>query len=360
MEQKQKKKCIQIIVLVILITLFGVSIIFTSQISVNIKNMLYKMDIKTSKEDLIVHFINVGQGDAIAVTFPNDKVMLIDTGPKDSQNILLKYLKSEVFKNSNDMVIDYLILTHSDLDHAGGMCCVFEEFEVKNFFRPNIASASESAQDFAMQVLEEEYDEGIKLSQEEQGVDVNVLSTYFEFGVGDAQIQIMPPVKNYSTPNEMSCLTKITYKNKSFLFTGDIQGDSETDAIKYYADKLDADVLKVAHHGSKSSSSTQFLEFVSPQYAVISVGYNGYGHPNFETIANLENMGAEVHTTLSGDVRFVCGKEMFGVLKNKQTHSYEFVNWWIIALAFIIVLVYKLIKSTIMFVRELRCDKERV
>ena len=351
MSKKQTKKYAQVVILGLAILILVLSIVFTRPISDTIKQALYKADIKVSSQDMVVHYINVGQGDAIAISFPDDKVMLIDSGPKDSQNILLKYLKTEVMKSSNNSTIDYVILTHPDIDHSGGMSCVFAEFSVKKFFRPNIASKSED-DEFEIKSTSEEYDEVIKLSQNEDGLITKVVREEITFTIGEALIEILPPIKQYSTTNAMSCLTKITYHGKSFLFTGDIQEESEQDMLDYYGERLNADVLKVAHHGSKTSTGKQFVDAVTPEYAVICVGPNNYGHPHFTTISTLENAGVEVLTTLTEDVRFVCGPEMFGVLEPETTHSFEFINWWIIALFLIILLLYKLIKLIVLLVKE--------
>ncbi|MBQ7880589.1 MAG: MBL fold metallo-hydrolase [Clostridia bacterium] len=351
MEKKQKKEYAKIIVLSILILLFAISICFTSLISANIKKILYKADFKVSNDDLVVHYIRVGQGDAIALQLPNNKTMMIDSGPKDSQNVLITYIKDEVLKSTNDLAIDYLILTHPDTDHSGGMSAIFAEFEVKNFFRPNIASDSEDIGEFAMKSTLVEYDEVINKSKEEKDLQANIINIEYEFYIDNILVQIFPPLKVYDTTNEMSPIIKITYLGKSFLFTGDIQGESEDDLLNYYKEKLDADVLKVAHHGSNTSTSVEFATMVSPEYAIICVGSNSYGHPHFTTITTLQNVGAQVLTTEGSTIRFVCGKEMFVVLEENKTHSFVFVDWWIVGLVIEIVLVIWLIKAIIKVVK---------
>ena len=343
MEKKQKKEYAKIIVLSVVMLVLAVSMCFTTIISKGIKNALYDAGFKVSADDLVVHFINVGQGDAIALRLPNEQVVLIDAGPKDSQNYLVEYLKDSVLKSNNKLIIDYVILTHPDTDHSGGMSAVFGEFEIKNFFRPNIASVSENWQEFAMETSSLEYDEFIKISKVEYGLSTKVINQKYEFNLGKVQVQIFPPVDIYSTTNEMSPVIKVSYLNKSFLFTGDIQGDSETDMIDEYGSYLDADVLKVAHHGSKDSTSEQFISVVTPKYAIICVGNNSYGHPHLSTITRLQNAGAKVMTTERDSVVFVCGEEMFGVLKDK-VHSFEFVDWWVIALFIELILAYNLTK----------------
>lgn len=358
MEKKQKKEYIQIIILSIAILIFALSTIFNSSISLGLKKLLYKADIKDSKDDLVVHFINVGQGDAIALKFPNEEVMVIDAGPKESQNYLVDYIKNDVLSSNNNLILNYLILTHPDIDHSGGMSALFEEFEIKTFFRPNIASVSEeNYQDYMAKSTLNEYDELIKKSKQEKDLQTNVIKKEYEFYVGEAYIQIFSPLKVYDTTNEMSPVIKVTYLNKSFLFTGDIQGDSEKDMLNKYGDIFDADVLKVAHHGSKSSSSVEFIQEVSPQYAVICVGENTYGHPNFSTIANLEEVGAIVLTTSQNSVRFVCGHEMFGLLKDNTIHSYEFIDWWIIVVAVDLILAIVLTNKIIKIVKQNKKSK---
>lgn len=342
MEKKQKKEYIQIVILSILIAVFIVSIFFSAPISNGFKNILYKADIKVSANDLVVHFINVGQGDAIALRFPNEEVMLIDAGPKPSQNDLVEYIQNSVISSNNYLNIDYLILTHPDTDHSGGMSAIFDEFEIDNFYRPNIATLSEDKNNYAMQFEATEYDETIKRSQIEKGLTTVVVSEKLEFKVGEVEVVIFAPLKIYSTTNSMSLVVKVSYLSKSFLFCGDIQNEAEQDLVLKYGEQLDCDVLKVAHHGSSSSTSQEFVNVVTPEYAVISVGNNSYGHPKLEVIERLQLAGASVYSTKDGSVRFVCGKEMFGVLTTNKTHSFEFIDWWIIALVVIIILVYVL------------------
>lgn len=345
MAKEQKTKYVQIIVLSAIVLILAFSAIFTNQISRSMKKWLHKTDIKVSAEDLVVHYINVGQGDAIALAFPDDKIMLIDSGPKDSQNVLLRYLKEEVIKSRNELVIDYVILSHPDLDHSGGMCAVFAEFEVKNFFRPNIASDSENAGDFSMKSTSDEYDELIKISKKEKDLTTNIINKEFKFNIGKAIIEIFAPINKYDTTNAMSCVTKISYLSKSFLFTGDIQDESENDMLEHYGERLNADVLKVAHHGSKTSTSNKFIDVVSPDYAVICVGENNYGHPHFTTIANLNNSGAKVLSTKNSDIRIMCDGYDIKILSAKDVQSFEFIDWWKIALAIIIVVACILAKQ---------------
>jgi competence protein ComEC len=296
MEKKQKKEITKIIILGVVLLLLSISIIFSDSISNGIKRLLSKADIQVGN-DLLVHFIDVGQGDSIAVQFPNKEIMIIDAGPKDCQNKLEEYLKNNILQSNKDLVLDYVILTHPDSDHTGALSMMFSKFDVKNFYRPNIASKSESLEDFVATTSLVEYDEVIKLAKEEKDLKINLIDSVYDFCVGEVRVQIFPPVDVYATTNEMSCVIKVTYMNKSFLFTGDIQGDAENDMLERYGEYFDVDVLKVAHHGSYNSTSSEFVEKVTPKYGVICVGENFYGHPHLATIATLENFGVDILTT---------------------------------------------------------------
>ena len=180
MEKKQVKEYIQITLVAILIILFGISAVFAATISQGLKDILFKANIRAN-DDLVVHFIDVGQGDAIAIKFPNQKVMLIDSGPKISQNHLVEYMKNEVLASNNKLTIDYLLLTHPDGDHSGAMCAMFGQFDVIRFFRPNIACESENINNFAMQSNLDEYNEVVKSASNEKGLQVDIINQNYEF-----------------------------------------------------------------------------------------------------------------------------------------------------------------------------------
>ncbi len=358
MEKKQTKEIVKIIILSVFILIFSLSIIFTRPITKWIDKVLSKISVEIGEDDLLVHFINVGQGDAIAIKFPNNKIMLIDSGPKDSQNSLIAYIKDEVLKGNKDTTIDYLLLTHSDLDHIGGASAIFSEFEVKQFFRPNIACASEALGNFWLKNEEAEYNAVIQQSSKESDLVTTILKGYITFSVGETLVQIFSPLNIYDTTNAMSAVTKITYSDKSFLFTGDIQEDAEQDMVDIYGKMLDCDVLKVAHHGSKTSTIKSFLDIATPKYAVISVGENSYGHPHYSTVSKLESIGAKVFTTKDQAVRIVCAGGQLKVLEEVDIYSSTFISWWVIALVIIIGLMINLLVIVIKHVKKLKEDSK--
>ena len=338
--EKKKKEYIKIIILTVIVTILLISVIFSSSISIAIKKMLFKTGVKICDDELVVHFVDVGQGDASIIIFPNGQTMMIDAGPKGAENELVEYIRNNITSGGNNQVIDYLILTHPDTDHSGGMCAVFKNFDVKHFYRPNIASISEDVNDFIAVCDINEYKEVINTSIDEQGLETNIINQNYTLNIGDVKVEIFAPLRAYSTTNSMSPVIKVTYLGQSFLFAGDIQMDAEHDMLVYYSSQLDADVLKVAHHGSNTSSSEQFIAQVSPQYAVISVGSaNSYGHPSYETVVTLQKHKVQIIKTYDNIVRFSLGDQGLELLDRDIVISKVFVEWKVIALILSTILV---------------------
>jgi len=256
--------------------------------------MQERFSIVSIKDNLIVHFISVGEADAIAINLPDGKVMLIDTGWSKTNVSLNKYINNKVLNNSLNKNVDYLVLSHADLDHSGGARKLVKELNVKKVFLPTFNTEKEQYLDLLKDIEENcEYeivDKNINISNDEYKIDI-----------------ISSPLKD--TSNNSSSIVKLEYMNKSFLFTGDIDSKVENLLVEEYTNFLDVDVLKVAHHGSKFGTSKEFLNCVTPEYAVICVGNNSYGHPTSEVIDNLTNVEAEIlRTDVDGDIVFVVGE----------------------------------------------------
>ena len=256
-----------------LIIIFSLTIIFTStcifygEINPFIINLFAdRFSIISNKDNLLVHFINVGQADALAVNLPDGKIMLIDTGSEEVNTTYVNYLKENVLNTKVNNVIDYLVLSHADVDHIGGTIKLFQNFKINTVFMPKIHSDSE----FYLKTLE----------IVQNNYHYRTLGEDFEINGQGYKISFFE-ILNESNTNDSSQVVKLEYLNKSFLFVGDISKSVEDDYVLEHADKLDADVLKVSHHGSNSSSSDEFINAVSPDYSVISVGKgNDYGHSN--------------------------------------------------------------------------------
>ncbi|MBR4999053.1 MAG: MBL fold metallo-hydrolase [Clostridia bacterium] len=257
--------------------------------------LLNRFNLVSNSGNLLVHFIDVGQGDAIAINLPDGKVMLIDNGDKDANVTYTNYLKENVLNSKMRNEIDYLVLTHADSDHIGGTMKLLQKFKINTVFMPKITPETQTFEEIFNFV-----DENCKyktLGEEFEIVNKDYKFTFFEILNGD-------------NTNDSSQLIKLEYMNKSFLFTGDISSEVEDDYISTYGQLLDIDVLKISHHGSSTATSAEFLEIASPNYAVISVGEdNSYDHPNIEVVDLLKSNKIEIkRTDKQGDILFVLGK----------------------------------------------------
>lgn len=243
----------------------------------------YKSTIKTNinlENNIITHFIDVGQGDCILIQV-NHKNLLIDSGTSDSKEKVIKYLK-----NNNITKLDYVIATHPHEDHIGGMASIIKTFAVDEFYAPKVISSSEAFENMI-----------ISLNRKKLKIKVAKSNMFLDLGPDTTCIMLSPNKKVYKDTNNYSCAIKVSYKNSTYLFTGDIETISEQEILSKGYD-LNAQVLKVAHHGSNSSTSKEFLDAVSPKFAIISSGAsNSYGHPNKETIDKLKNINCIIYRT---------------------------------------------------------------
>ena len=215
---------------------------------------------------LEVHYLNVGQGDCTLIR-TKDKTMLIDAGDNSQGTEVQSYLDSQKIEK-----LDYVIGTHPDADHIGGLDVVIEEFQCKKVLMPDVTSDTQTYHD-----VEEALEE-----KNMKAVHPKCGKTY---SLGDASFTIIAPVKDYgSETNNWSIGLVLQYGENRFLFTGDADQDAEKDILAEGED-VSADVYKTSHHGSKTGSSEEFLDAVDPEYAVISCGEeNKYGHPSAQTL----------------------------------------------------------------------------
>lgn len=235
---------------------------------------------------LEIHIIDVGQGDSILIKTPNSKTLLIDGGTNESEHIVKGYLKKHKIKT-----IDFLIATHPDSDHIGGLDAVVNKFNVKGLYLPEQTITSDS------------YNDLISACNQKQ-VPINYLYKGDNFPIDDyINLFVLSPSYIQDDNNLNSIVFKLSFKNKSFLFTGDAESSNESDIINSF-NLEDIDFLKVGHHGSKSSTTSEFLDETTPDVAVISCGYkNQYGHPHNTTLKNLEDHHVTTYRTdLSGDI----------------------------------------------------------
>ncbi|NLP52049.1 MBL fold metallo-hydrolase [Bacillus sp. RO1] len=228
--------------------------------------------------EMSVHFVDVGQGSAQVIITPSGKTMVIDSGNNDDEDDMVAYLANLGVKR-----VDYLIGSHPDADHIGGMDAVIDSYDIGEIYMPKISANTQTFES----VLQSIKNKGLKVKTGTQGISLDI---------GDGiTADFLAPIGSSSDRNEMSIVVKVTYGENSFLFTGDADERSESEMITQYGTKLDSTVLAVGHHGSNGSSTSDFLERVKPSYAVIQVGKNSYGHPTPEVLERLNNVGAEIY-----------------------------------------------------------------
>ena len=293
------------IVLVLLILLWKKSDALTTRLyksisfSIVILMILFVPEFFQNK-DFEITVLDVGQGDAIVLRTPDRKTILIDTGDKTLQKnygemVVVPYLRSHGIKH-----IDLLVLTHPHADHIGGACAVLENVNIEKVLLPLCEYESEMYGDVLTSLEKNEIEiifaDTSLVFEEFEPVHVKVLHPTYEY-------------KNETNVNNYSIVIKAEYKDLSILLTGDAEREVESILVDNWGTSLDSDILKVGHHGSNSSSTAKFLEYVTPDYAVISVGgKNRYNHPDKNIIMRLEECAQGLfRTDQDGAVIFSSG-----------------------------------------------------
>ena len=254
--------------------------------------------------ELEVHFIDVGNADCILVR-QGEHNMLIDAGETGMYWEIADYLNRHGVEE-----FDLVIATHPHVDHIGGMTAIIEEYPIDRFVMAYMPEGNESTSSVYLSMLE---------ALDERNVAIEEAVPGDSYTLGTAQMQILSPLSDHFDENAMSIVTRLTFGNRSFLFTGDAEAETEREILTYGFD-VSADVLKVGHHGSKTSSSEPFLRAVSPEYAVITCGDGRkYGHPHDETVERLNVIGAKYYrSNLHGDIVFVTDGESLSVETQKE------------------------------------------
>ena len=226
-----------------------------------------------TEEELFVHFINVGHGDAQLIKYGTTE-MLIDCGKNSMGPIVVDYLKDQGVKK-----LEYLMITHIDAEHLGGCDDVLKSFTVKTVITNGVEDDSNSYKE-----IKDEIDT-------EQRIDAKVNDSW---DIGPAKITVLQTNNNFENHDENSLVSKLVYGDISVLFTGDCINECEDFLLEK---DIDADILKVAHHGSKFATEINFLELVTPSLAVIETGDNLYGHPSMEVGDRLSQEGIIIYRT---------------------------------------------------------------
>lgn len=262
---------ITLLTITILFVLFIFKLINTSS------NVIYEPE----AGKMIVYYIDVDQGDSILIQV-NKKNLLIDSGPKLEKKKLFEYLSK-----INIDKLDYIIATHPHEDHIGNMSKVLDNYNVLNFYAPKIQTTTKTFE----QMIDSLKTKNLKINAIKKGTE--------SINLGEnTKVTVFSPTKDYyENLNNYSPIIKIQYGKTSFLFTGDAQKDVEKEIISSDED-ISADVIKIAHHGSSTSTTKEFLNKVHPSIGVISVGSdNSYDHPNMDTLKRLKDSNVQLYRT---------------------------------------------------------------
>lgn len=229
----------------------------------------------SSTQKVFIHFIDVGQADAIYISLPNDQDILIDAGNRADGATVVSYLRNQGVDD-----IELLIATHPHEDHIGGLPDVLNMFEVENIIDSGYPADTAAFNTYFTTVQAE----GAKYAQ----------AGYQSFTYGNATLKILTGHEYWEDVNNYSVVCRLDTGGIEFLFMGDAESPVESNL---YGD-LSAEILKVGHHGSSSGTTKSFLDIVKPKAVIISVGVgNDYGHPSNEVLSRLQSAGANIYRT---------------------------------------------------------------
>ena len=242
----------------------------------------------SSNSDFSVHYINTGQSDCSIVKC-DGKVMMIDTAAPDGMDaIRASLITLDIDK------IDVMLITHQHDDHMGCAEEIIKSYPVETIIMPRLSEIN--------MVTTKAY-ENLLLAINDKGVKPVAAEPGYEFMLGSARVTVLAPLKQDKNLNNMSAVTRITYGDTAFLFEGDAEKEVEKELLNSGVD-LSADVIKLGHHGSKTSSTEKYLKAVSPSVGIVSCGKeNSYGHPHGEVLERLDKLGIDVYiTALQGSI----------------------------------------------------------
>jgi len=223
---------------------------------------------RLAKNEIRIHFIDLGQADGILLQSTKNAV-LIDGGEHKTQNTLINYLQ-----NTGITVLDYIVATHPHSDHIGGLAAVIQQFDVKNILMPDVTHTTATFQSFLTAI-------------ENKNIPVTIPAVGDKITTGVIGLTVLAPAQNFDNLNNASLVLRLTHGRTSFLFTGDAEVQSEIEMINSGLN-LRSNVLKAGHHGSRTSTSFDFLDAVQPKIVVVTCGRkNSYGHPHREFLERI-------------------------------------------------------------------------
>ncbi len=249
---------------------------------------------------LQVFYIDVGQGDCALIKF-NDEYMLIDSGEAVYADDVISFIKSK-----NITKLKYVVATHPHSDHIGGLSEILQNFEVESIIMPKVTTNTQIFEDLIKTIKEKE-------------IEVIVAKVNDKYNLGDSEFVLLAPFDIESDNlNDYSVVIRLLYKNASFIFTADVESNVENQISSSFSN-LKSTVLKVAHHGSTTSSSQAFIDAVKPSICVISVGENNsYNHPHKEVVDRLSKICDNIfRTDLNGTIAIYTDGNNLDVLTSK-------------------------------------------
>ncbi|PIZ96310.1 MAG: hypothetical protein COX80_01605 [Candidatus Magasanikbacteria bacterium CG_4_10_14_0_2_um_filter_33_14] len=291
-------KKLQVVLLLILIIILGMLFFVRRNNGANISKDVAGVTIKNG---LKVTYLDIGQGDASFIEFPDGEQMLVDCA---IDGRILEALGGVMPYYDHD--IDYILITHPDLDHYGGCTEVLKRFQVKNIVYNGLEKRGDSMWEAFWSAVQEEGANYIEVSKEDVW---DIASTSLHVFYPDHSIKQnknIPNSKVEANANNTSIVFSLSYLDKNLLFMGDAEEELEKYLLATYGEQLKADILKMGHHGSDSSSTEDFLEMVQPQEAIVSCGLdNKFGHPSRRVLKRLERISSSStiwRTDLQGDI----------------------------------------------------------
>ena len=274
-----------------------------------------------------IHFVNVGHGDAILLRLPDNKCMMVDSGKSDAFNTLNHYIDKVFFKNDKDKTFDYFVLSHSDSDHIGGMQSVINNYNIGKIYHSNDLKNVYNYNNIERVI----HEHNIETCINESGLEI----------VGENyKITWLTPMNDYyEERNDYSAILYFEFPNYKFILTGDATSEvGEIEALNYFIDDIDVDMIKLGHHGSSTSTSLEFLEGVKPEVVIIS-NSDVYNHPASSTIETLAKYDSMYGTNLSNYYDTLHKGNIIvtndGINTIKNINDYIFVDYYLIVIVIV-------------------------
>lgn len=265
-----------------------------------VSQLIFPMD-QSSALDLDIHFIDVGQGDSILIKTPSEQTILIDGGPREAGKRVVHYLQQQGVTE-----IDLVVATHPDIDHIGGLLDVLDHFPVRRILDSGKHHTTKTYKEYVQKIWHKK-------------IPVQIAKLYDYIKVDpEVTLQVLNTSSTYKTNNNSSIVLRMTYKDLRFLFMGDLEKEAEKRLTQ--RTNIEADIIKIAHHGSNTSSSLSFLQRVNPKIAILTYGReNEFGHPVPRVIEHLQKINAQIYSTaVYGDLHIITDGEGYFILPKKS------------------------------------------